>query len=156
MLRFFLGKEEDCMSEEAQDLIMKLLKKNPKDRPDIKEIKGHKFFQGIPWKYLRQMPAPFKPEINDELYTGNFRQNRVTDEDKKPSNKRSNIIVGDSFTWKSTEILAQKNKEAVEKIEKEAREKHLLKFARKSASFQLAKHKPLEDEDEIEEHKDYS
>jgi serine/threonine protein kinase len=45
----FLGYEEDCMTPEAQDLIMKLLIKDPKKRlgyNGAQEIKEHKFFKG--------------------------------------------------------------------------------------------------------------
>eukprot|EP00358_Blepharisma_japonicum_P004374 CAMPEP_0202948448 /NCGR_PEP_ID=MMETSP1395-20130829/13384_1 /ASSEMBLY_ACC=CAM_ASM_000871 /TAXON_ID=5961 /ORGANISM="Blepharisma japonicum, Strain Stock R1072" /LENGTH=231 /DNA_ID=CAMNT_0049650515 /DNA_START=319 /DNA_END=1014 /DNA_ORIENTATION=+ len=41
------------MSEDAKDLILRLLKKDPKERPSqISEIKSHKFFSGLDWDHL--------------------------------------------------------------------------------------------------------
>lgn len=64
----------------VKDLISKLLIKDPKKRlggggqKDAREIKSHPFFRGIDWDQLtrKQVPAPFKPIVKDELDTGNF------------------------------------------------------------------------------------
>lgn len=64
----------------VKDFISKLLIKDPKKRlgggreTDAGQIKGHPFFRGIDWDKLsrKELPAPFKPLIHDELDTSNF------------------------------------------------------------------------------------
>mgnify|MGYP002523966020 CR=1 FL=1 len=59
------------LSEEAKDLIKKLLEKNPKKRlgsqSGIEEIKKHPFFAGIDFDLILQkkIPAPFIPDLQN-------------------------------------------------------------------------------------------
>jgi serum/glucocorticoid-regulated kinase 2 len=59
------------LSEEAKDLIKKLLEKNPKKRlgsqSGIEEIKNHPFFAGIDFDLILQkkIPAPFIPDLQN-------------------------------------------------------------------------------------------
>lgn len=52
------------MSEEAKDLIKKLLNRNPRHRlganRDADELKEHKFFQNVNWNdvLMRRLPVP--------------------------------------------------------------------------------------------------
>jgi 3-phosphoinositide dependent protein kinase-1 len=46
------------LSEEAKDLIQKLLQKDPTKRPTIEEIKAHPFFDGIDFKNHMSKPRP--------------------------------------------------------------------------------------------------
>ena len=63
------------VSDDAKDLITKLLLKDRKERlgqkGDADEVLGHKFFQGMDLKKLldRKLPADFIP---DENYIKNF------------------------------------------------------------------------------------
>nr|XP_014341981.1 PREDICTED: ribosomal protein S6 kinase alpha-5 [Latimeria chalumnae] len=63
----------------GRDLIQRLLIKDPKKRlgsgqTGADEIKNHPFFQKINWDDLaaKNVPAPFKPVIRDELDVSNF------------------------------------------------------------------------------------
>ena len=61
------------LSEEAKDVIRKLLEKNPKKRlgsqSGIEEIKSHPFFASIDFNLVEQkkMKAPFVPELANDL-----------------------------------------------------------------------------------------
>ncbi len=53
------------VSNEAKDLILKLLDKNQKNRIKIPEIKAHPFFNGFSFEKLLnyELEAPFKPDL---------------------------------------------------------------------------------------------
>ena len=60
------------LSDEAKDIIKKLLERNVKKRlgyNGIKEIKEHPFFKDIDFNLIEQkkIPAPFIPKINDKM-----------------------------------------------------------------------------------------
>ncbi len=64
-------------SKHAKDFILKLLNKAPSKRlgaAGANEVKSHPFFEGIKWDDLlkKKIPAPFKPNICNELDTTNF------------------------------------------------------------------------------------
>ena len=66
------------VSDEAKDLLSKLLIKDQKKRFGVKggfeEIKKHPFFKGIDFKALeeKKIPAPFKPVLENSLDVRNF------------------------------------------------------------------------------------
>ena len=53
------------VSNEAKDLILKLLDKNQKNRIKISEIKSHAFFNGFSFEKLLnyELEAPFNPDL---------------------------------------------------------------------------------------------
>ena len=58
---------EDMWTKETDDLIKRLLDRNPETRlgaKDISEIKEHPFFRGIDWTSLRNTHPPYSPEIS--------------------------------------------------------------------------------------------
>lgn len=64
-------------SKNAKDFILKLLNKTPSKRLGANgapEVKAHPFFETINWTDLanKRIPAPFKPNICNELDTTNF------------------------------------------------------------------------------------
>ena len=64
-------------SKNAKDFIVKLLNKTPSKRLGASgagEVKAHPFFDSINWDDLanKRIPAPFKPNICNELDTTNF------------------------------------------------------------------------------------
>ncbi|CAD8070128.1 unnamed protein product [Paramecium sonneborni] len=64
-----IGDGEDCISEQAYDLIVKLLEPDFNKRighKTIEEIKNHKFFKGIQWNRLLSKPGLIIPELNCE------------------------------------------------------------------------------------------
>ncbi|CAD8160114.1 unnamed protein product [Paramecium pentaurelia] len=65
-----IGDAEDCISEQAYDLMIKLLEPDYKNRlghKSIEEIKNHQFFKGISWNTLLSKPGLIVPELNSEL-----------------------------------------------------------------------------------------
>jgi serine/threonine protein kinase len=70
---------EGILSAEAKDLISKLLNQSPEKRPSLVEIKSHPFFKDIDWEHIRQQPAPFVPNPEDDQDTSYFeaRNNRA-------------------------------------------------------------------------------
>lgn len=61
----------------AQDLLIKLLQKDPKDRLSVaSEIQNHPFFSNIDWNKLlsKSYLPPFKPNVENLLDTSNFDQ----------------------------------------------------------------------------------
>ncbi|XP_055373325.1 ribosomal protein S6 kinase alpha-5 [Condylostylus longicornis] len=67
------------LGADTKDFILKLLVKDPKKRlgkskADASEIKSHPFFRKLDWEKLakKQIKAPFKPVITNELDTSNF------------------------------------------------------------------------------------
>lgn len=70
-----IGYDDDSMTPEAQDLIMKLLEVDPSKRIScIDEVKDHPFFsgrvpsQGISWDNLTTMQPPMVPHLNKIEY----------------------------------------------------------------------------------------
>ncbi|CAD8058435.1 unnamed protein product [Paramecium primaurelia] len=64
-----IGDGEDCISEQAYDLIIKLLEPDFNKRighKSIEEIKSHKFFKGIQWNKLLSKPGLIIPELKCE------------------------------------------------------------------------------------------
>jgi len=69
-------------SAPAQDLLRRLLERNPAKRlANAAEVKSHPFFAGIDWDalYARRVDTPFKPMVKGETDVGNFDQ-EFTDE----------------------------------------------------------------------------
>ncbi|CAK68884.1 unnamed protein product (macronuclear) [Paramecium tetraurelia] len=64
-----IGDGEDCISDQAYDLMSKLLEPDFKNRlghRSIEEIKNHQFFKGISWNTLLSKPGLIVPELNCE------------------------------------------------------------------------------------------
>ncbi|XP_068918407.1 ribosomal protein S6 kinase alpha-5-like isoform X3 [Tenebrio molitor] len=69
----------DSLGKDVADFISKLLVKDPRKRlgggeGDATELKKHPFFKSLDWNKLSQkeIPAPFKPTIRNELDVSNF------------------------------------------------------------------------------------
>ncbi|PIC42873.1 hypothetical protein B9Z55_009809 [Caenorhabditis nigoni] len=109
------------LSNEARDLIKKLLKRHVDTRlgagiSDAEEIKAHPFFQKTDWNlvYQRRLEAPFKPEIeNDEdvsLFDTRFTKMTPVDSpcETNFSLNGDNPFVG--FTYVAPSVLEMMNK----------------------------------------------
>lgn len=66
---------DEDMSDEAKDLIDKLLILDPEKRPTPAEIKAHPFFSNIDWEQLLAQKMPFVPKLDDEHDTSYFEGN---------------------------------------------------------------------------------
>ncbi|KAJ3333589.1 hypothetical protein HDU76_006330 [Blyttiomyces sp. JEL0837] len=64
--------DDDSISEDAKDVVMKLLNPNPIERLKADTIKVHPFFKGVDWDHIRDHPAPFIPTPNDGTDTSYF------------------------------------------------------------------------------------
>ena len=96
-------------SDNAKDLLKKLLKKNQDERlgkNGFDEIKQHPFFKEIDFDALvqKKIPPPFKPVLSDSLDVGNFDE-EFTSED----------IVNSSIPEKNLELI-QRNQELFEEF----------------------------------------
>lgn len=109
------------LSNEARDLIKKLLKRHVDTRlgagvSDAEEIKAHPFFKQTDWNlvYARQLEAPFKPEIENEEDVSLFdtRFTKMTPVDSPCETNFSlngdNPFVG--FTYVAPSVLEMMNK----------------------------------------------
>ncbi|KAK3820154.1 MAG: serine/threonine protein kinase 15, partial [Benniella sp.] len=63
---------EEGLSEEACDLINRLLHRDQAQRPSPSELKAHPFFSGVDWENIRNQEAPFIPAPNDNTDTSYF------------------------------------------------------------------------------------
>ncbi|CUM63169.1 uncharacterized protein PRCAT00000737001 [Priceomyces carsonii] len=83
---------------DAQDLLIKLLQKDPKNRlSDAAQIKNHKFFKDIDWNKLlnKSYLPPFKPNVESLLDTSNF--------DQDFTNEKPQDSVADDFLTESVQ-----------------------------------------------------
>lgn len=83
---------------DAQDLLTRLLQKDPANRlDDAQQIKNHAFFKDIDWKKLldKGYQPPFKPTISGVLDTSNF--------DQDFTNERPQDSVVDDFLSESVQ-----------------------------------------------------
>ena len=89
------------ISEQVQDLISKLLHKNPKSRLDLDGIKSHPVFEDVDWNKvsLRQIESPLKYIFNHEEESKLMPQIPIMfeDEDYKNSEETLNRVKGFSF-----------------------------------------------------------
>ena len=89
-------KMDNCFSEEAKDLICKLLVIEPSKRlgvgkDGIENLKNHPYFQSINWKDLEELKVtpPFIPEVvepTDLKYIGNIEENKIDSSDNSEEN----------------------------------------------------------------------
>jgi len=99
----------DTFSNEAKDLVLKLLDRNPETRlQDIELIKSHPFFNTIEWDklYRKELTPPFIPNVSSPDDVGNIDQefldesigsdDEVLADPKKPKEKEF-----DGFTYDS-------------------------------------------------------
>lgn len=83
---------------DAQDLLKKLLQKEPSKRlDDAQQIKSHAFFKDIDWQKLlsKSYMPPFKPQVEGLLDTSNF--------DQDFTNERPQDSVVDDFLSESVQ-----------------------------------------------------
>ena len=74
------------LSDDAKDLIKKLLEKDPKKRlgyqNGIEEIKNHPFFASIDFNLIekKEIPAPFTPDLENDTDVSNFDEEFTNEE----------------------------------------------------------------------------
>ncbi|CAI9742795.1 S6 kinase beta-1-like [Octopus vulgaris] len=112
------------LTNEARNLIKKLLKKNPEERlgggkDDSRPIKQHPFFRHINWKDLadRKIEPPFRPNISGDEDVSHFdskftRQTPVdSPDDTILSDSANELFLGFTYVAPSvfTELLKSKS-----------------------------------------------
>ena len=66
---------EFIFDDEVKDLIERILKKEPEERPSLEEIKSHKFFSILDWPNLRDSYAKYEGiETKEETFWKNIRK----------------------------------------------------------------------------------
>jgi serine/threonine kinase 38 len=88
--KYFVIPRDARISSQAADLIRKLVCEAPirLGNGGSNEIKAHPFFNGIDWKNIRNIPAPFSPQITSEVDTSNFDQFEETEPFYPPQPKK--------------------------------------------------------------------
>ncbi|KAL4446078.1 hypothetical protein ABPG74_021617 [Tetrahymena malaccensis] len=147
------NEDENCISEEAQDLMEKLLTLDHKQRLGANgadEIKKHPFFKGIDFTKIRSQPAPIVPKM---ILTEEEREKREKDKQKlkqfleelnaKKKNKhKSEAVIKltnevKNLSLERLDLLVNKNEEEKQKLVQERdnqikkEEKELLKYQQK-------------------------
>lgn len=114
---------KDNFSEDAADILMKLLHPTPSKRlgagtSDADEIKSHPFFSEIDWDklYNKQIEPPFRPYITskqdlsniDKMFTNEVVKDTPVESNLDFNAKKKNHYGG--FTFKDTDMLNGLNK----------------------------------------------
>ncbi|XP_048477161.1 microtubule-associated serine/threonine-protein kinase 3-like, partial [Rhincodon typus] len=93
---------EEILPAEAQDLISRLLKQNPRDRlgtGGAHEVKQHNFFTQLDWSGLLRQKAEFIPQLESEDDTSYFDtrsekyQHLASEEDEDTNDEESSVEI---------------------------------------------------------------
>ncbi|CAH1760979.1 2427_t:CDS:2 [Entrophospora sp. SA101] len=118
----FYFPEEVHLSYEAEDLIKRFMcdSENRLGRNGADEIKAHPFFEGVDWDTIRDVEAPFIPELKSITDTRYFPTDELDIPDRPPipGKNNNNISNGDynqkdlafvGYTFKRFDDLTRKN-----------------------------------------------
>jgi len=92
---------ESGLSRDAKNLLFRLICA-PKRRLVYEQIKEHPFFSKVPWKNLRSMTPPFKPELTSEVetrYFDEFEETIPLNEHKVEKSHKGAVNHFDDFTY---------------------------------------------------------
>ena len=124
--------DEITISEEAEDLINKMINNQEVrlGKNGIEEIKAHPFFKSIDWDNIRNIKAPFIPDIKNDYDTKYFESFQIEEPfypPKKKFKKRKDIeFLG--YTYKDgIEDLYNNNENEINEFYKKIIEKYNIK-----------------------------
>lgn len=106
---------EANLSPVAIDLLKKMITSSDQrlGRNGAEEIKNHPFFEGLDWKNLRNMKAPYQPQVSSDISNENF--DKFDEEDpffqdaKKKRGERKIDMNFIGFTYKG-DVQDEKSK----------------------------------------------
>lgn len=107
---------ESLLSEEARDLIEKLLTLAPENRLGVNgadEVKRHPFFRSVDWTTIRKQPAPWTPfPVGDKSWLERLRAMPAM---TTPAHIRGPIDEAnlDYFLWVDFQKLGEKTRDAI-------------------------------------------
>ncbi|OZJ04243.1 hypothetical protein BZG36_04242 [Bifiguratus adelaidae] len=90
--------EDMQMSDEAIDLIKKLLNPDVKHRYHAKDVKAHPFFNGVDWSSILQQKAPFIPDPLDKTDTSYFEARNTRPDIRRLSHGNLEQMASGSLT----------------------------------------------------------
>jgi len=107
-----------ALSRECQDLISRLLNKNPKQRlgssrGDVEDIKKHQWFRDLNWQDLLDLKIepPYKPNVRSDTDTSNFSKEFTKQSAKDTYVEAVEIAPEDdfhNFTYKPNTLIGSK------------------------------------------------
>ena len=115
--------KEIKISNEAKDLIKKLINSPNKrlGKNGVDEIKNHKFFDKLDWDHLRELQAPFIPELKNEYdtkYFDNFQPIEPFYPPQRKNKKRKDIeFIGYTYNNSDEEEQNDINREYIKIID---------------------------------------
>eukprot|EP01121_Diplochlamys_sp_Union-15-3_P010620 TRINITY_DN2998_c0_g2_i1.p1 TRINITY_DN2998_c0_g2~~TRINITY_DN2998_c0_g2_i1.p1 ORF type:complete len:221 (+),score=52.03 TRINITY_DN2998_c0_g2_i1:99-761(+) len=111
------GNMQIIISDEAWDLITKLLSKPSKRLMNFDVIKKHPFFKGLKWDKIRELEPPFVPQLENELDTSYFESEKKEDEEEDISEILDDLEQkDDSSRLFSNSKNSKKNQEEISKF----------------------------------------
>ena len=100
------------MSQLAKDLVRNILVVDPNMRPEIADIKQHKFFRGVQWDLIasRKVKPPFVPPVPSNANSINSEDSshfQTLTSNKSPvlSHKKSSKVLGDYHLQKINKVF---------------------------------------------------
>jgi serine/threonine kinase 38 len=150
--------EDANLSPEAESFILRMVSQ-PESRlgvHGVEEIKKHPFFKGIDWNNIRNMKAPFIPQLKNDYYTHYFDTfqeqepfyppiNTMKNKQRKDVNyagytfNRDNEDIKDSFV-QALEVL-----EAVEKTSNSKKTKEIITDSNSPDIYKITEEKIIHD-----------
>lgn len=131
--------EDWPLSEEAKDLISKLLQRNPMNRLGTlgaNEVKDHSLFSEISWQSLLREKVDFVPQLEDEEDTSYFdtREDRYNHDfiDSEETEDTDDSAIFSSFS-----SCSPRYRKVYSRIEKELEEENRMRLSSSSSSSSL-------------------
>ncbi|RKP20553.1 kinase-like protein [Rozella allomycis CSF55] len=120
--------EDEDVSQDAIDLISRLLDPNPKSRlggNGVEEVKRHPYFQEIDWQHLYDEEGVFQPHVENDTDTTYFDDRGANNLDEvqvdignSPDADVSEESWMPAFTYKNLNLLGKANNEAIKELRK--------------------------------------
>ena len=149
------------ISREAEDLIAKLIN-NPNKRLGLngaEEIKSHPFFKGLDWENIRNLNAPFVPELENDYDTHYFDNYEIKEPFYPPikKKKKRKDVEYLGYTYKDdpkNDIgIFNEFQIAIQKLKKNKKEKNNLCLTQNDTSYMGCSQCPTKTSSKINDNK---